>query len=288
VATYDSAVIVAVAPSRQEAELRSLVLSASGVPHQLLVAEGSWSVAVEPEDATRAQGALEAYERENEPSPHVQIAPPLEYGATHGGLALAAALIACHATFPASWQDAGSADATRILRGELWRAVTALTLHADAAHAAANAAGFAVFGAMLFRALGPGLGGALLLGAGIAANLADAVLQEPGHVVVGASGAVFAAIGALAGLQLARRWRLRRTAWLPVGAALGLLAMLGTSGERTDVLAHFLGLAVGLLLGALAGIALARPPRLPVQLALVAAALGIVVQCWRMALGSLL
>lgn len=284
----DTAVIVAVARSRQEAELRSLVLSASGIPHELLAGDGGWGVAVEPADAELAQSALQAYEQENAAPRPAPVARPLEYGETQGGLVLAGALLLGHALLPSAWHELGSADAARILHGELWRAATAITLHADAAHVAANAAGCAVFGTLLFRALGPGVGVALMLVAGVAANLVNAWLQGPQHVVVGASGAVFAAIGALAGLQLAQRWRLRRSAWLPVAAALGLLAMLGTSGERTDVLAHFFGLAFGLLLGALSGVALARPLRPPTQLALAAATLASIVQCWRMALGSLL
>jgi len=98
---------------------------------------------------------------------------------------------------------------------------------------------------------------------------------------------VFGAIGVLAGLQLTRRWRppsTRRGAWLPVAAALGLLAALGTAGERTDVLAHFLGLAFGVLLGALTALAAARPLHTPAQLALGAAAIAIVVHSWRLAL----
>jgi len=39
----------------------------------------------------------------------------------------------------ASWVERGSADAGRIVRGEWWRAVTALTLHADVAHTLGNA-----------------------------------------------------------------------------------------------------------------------------------------------------
>jgi hypothetical protein len=50
-----------------------------------------------------------------------------------------------------------------------------------------------------------------------------------------------------------RRTSLRgRPAWLPIGAALALLAMLGTEGQRVDLWAHGLGLAAGVLLGALA------------------------------------
>ncbi|MHC5212665.1 MAG: rhomboid family intramembrane serine protease, partial [Planctomycetota bacterium] len=150
------------------------------------------------------------------------------------------------------WWGAGIADATRIRGGEWWRAVTALTLHDDFAHLAGNL----VFGALFVGALCPVAGTGLTLLAtlvtGTAGNLLNAALQPDGHRSLGASTAVFSALGLLAALQWRRRARLRSgrlRRWTPVVAALLLLAYLGASGARVDVLAHVTGLACGLVGG---------------------------------------
>jgi rhomboid protease GluP len=90
-------------------------------------------------------------------------------------------------------------------------------------------------------------------------------------------------VGLLVGLQFAAHWRIRlqrRRAWLPIAAGLGLLAMLGTGGERTDIAAHAFGLAAGIPLGAIAASGLHRPPSRAVQAVLLAGALAIVVGAW--------
>ena len=63
-------------------------------------------------------------------------------------------------------------------------------------------------------------------------------------VSIGASTAVFGALGALAVLP-----QLRRRAWVPLGAGMALLAFLGTSG-RSDLAGHLCGFAAGVALGA--------------------------------------
>jgi membrane associated rhomboid family serine protease len=65
---------------------------------------------------------------------------------------------------------------------------------------------------------------------------------------------VFAALGLLGAFEWRRRAqtsvaRIRQRA--PIVVGLVLLGLLGTSGERTDVLGHCCGMAVGLVLGLL-------------------------------------
>ena len=105
------------------------------------------------------------------------------------------------------WFERGSADADRILHGELWRTVTALTLHADLAHVLSNAIGITVFLGALSSIMGPGLSSALVLLAGAGGNLANALIHGSSHVSIGASTSVFGAVGMLGGLGLARRGR---------------------------------------------------------------------------------
>ena len=74
-----------------------------------------------------------------------------------------------------------------ILAGELWRAVTALTLHADHAHLLSNAIACALFLSVVCGALGAGVGSALVLLAGAGGNLANALLHGSHRVSVGAA-----------------------------------------------------------------------------------------------------
>jgi len=150
------------------------------------------------------------------------------------------------------WFERGGADAGRLLQGEFWRTVTALTLHADLVHVLSNAVGMAVFLGAVSSLLGPGTGCALVLLAGASGNLANALLQPSTHVSIGASTSVFGAIGLLGGLGLARHRRrtlMRRRAWLPMAAAFALVGLLGTAGQRVDLWAHFFGFVCGGLLG---------------------------------------
>src|SRR2546428_375850 len=56
------------------------------------------------------------------------------------------------------WFQHGEADATRMMAGEWWRAVTALTLHADAPHLLGNAVAGALLVTAVCQQLGPGVG----------------------------------------------------------------------------------------------------------------------------------
>jgi membrane associated rhomboid family serine protease len=151
--------------------------------------------------------------------------------------------------------EAGQLGALSVRHGEWWRAITALTLHLDAAHIGANLAAGVWFGYLCGRLLGPGISWALIvLGAGCA-NLGEALLAPAGYTAVGASTAVFTALGLLASYswrdryRLAQRWALR---WAPLVAGVLLLAWTGTAGENTDVVAHLGGFGLGAVLGALA------------------------------------
>ena len=76
----------------------------------------------------------------------------------------------------------------------------------------------------------------LLAAAG--ANVLNAWVQSPAHRSIGASTAVFAALGLLVTYTW-RRGYLRDTPWrariAPIVAGLGLLAFTGTAGENTDL-----------------------------------------------------
>lgn len=152
------------------------------------------------------------------------------------------------------WISRGNADAGAIRAGQWWRAVTALTLHADGLHLLGNMTIGGLFIIFLCRALGSGFAWSLLLASGALGNLLNAWIQSPRHHSVGASTTVFGAVGLLAAINFLRdRQRLRRRWYLPLAAALALLALLGSEGENTDLGAHLFGFVVGIGLGLLTG-----------------------------------
>jgi len=260
----------------------SLVLAAVGIPHRVERAAFRWRLLVADADAERAAAALAAYDDERR---RATADVPGEHGAAWSGVVVAALLVAFHALAGPRWTDAGAAIAGRIRAGEVWRTVTALTLHADAPHVVSNAVACVVFVTAIARLLGPGVGGWLVLLAGAGGNAVNALVQRPGHESVGASTAIFGAIGILGGLQFGRK-RGERRAWLALGGSLALLAMLG-AGERVDLLAHLFGLVVGLVLGvAAAAIAPVAPAGRAVQWPLAAAAVATVAGAWAVALAQ--
>ncbi|MBI2390130.1 MAG: rhomboid family intramembrane serine protease [Deltaproteobacteria bacterium] len=239
----------------------SLVLKSQEIQHGVSSRPDGYYFTVEDRDVRRTVEALRAYEEENEDfRPRARVRERLPFASS-----LAAPLIAAAVTFffvitgpvalRSGWFAAGTADAQRLLHGEPWRAITALTLHADLAHVLGNALAGTVFLGFLFRRLGVGRGAFLVLVAGALANVANAAvhaaLHQP-HRSIGASTAVFAAVGVLAATQLTinhhagvRRWTDRVG---PVVGGVALLGMLGSSAH-SDLWAHLLGLVVGALLG---------------------------------------
>ena len=266
----------------------TLVLAAIAIPHELVEEAGVFAILVEESRAARAEDALAANDKElAQRAIAAATTTPMEYGRSWIGVAIALALIGFFGvTGPwsggARWFPAGAADAERLLHGQWWRSITALTLHADGAHVFGNAVACVVLVSALARIIGPGVGAWLLLLAGASANALTAWIHGVHHSV-GASTATFAAIGALAGLALARRAiaSSRRRWWHYVAAALALLGLLGTA-KGSDVLAHALGVVTGGALGALVGMLLPRPPGRAVQWTLtLAAALAVVAAWWR-------
>jgi rhomboid protease GluP len=289
----DSELPLRVTGDQRLVEEWELVLLAQGMSPSVRWSADGIVLSVPEEEINRARSALSAYESENaakriEENEPVGSADSFAASAVGGLLILAFFSVTVLTNPTMSWFERGSADADKMLNGEFWRTVTALTLHADVAHALSNAVALALFLGAVSSVLGTGLGCALILLAGAGGNLLNALLHGSPHVSVGASTAVFGAVGVLGGLGVVmRRARTlnRRRAWLPVAAALALLGMLGTGGGRVDIWAHFSGLLVGGILGMLAALVAQRPPASGIhQWVCGSAAVGVLVYCWMLAL----
>lgn len=239
------------------------VLAAAGFDYRLSHEGGVWVIHLPSDQSVAALGEIDEYEVSEAlyaaPRPR---RPPLAFRFSHEIYTTIWAVLfvsGCFIIFGSATHGtaagrAGAADAERICNGEWWRTVTALTLHADAAHLLGNLFGLVFLGYLVARIMGPGLGWFLVLAAGGAGNAAIAALVSPHHVSVGASTAVFGALGILVGFsgtQKAFLGRDERRAWrtelFPLGAGLSILAMWGAS-PGTDMAAHLTGFVAGLIL----------------------------------------
>ncbi|MGV3755780.1 MAG: rhomboid family intramembrane serine protease [Verrucomicrobiota bacterium] len=146
---------------------------------------------------------------------------------------------------------AGIMDSERFVLGEWWRLFTAVTLHHDLAHLAANCG----IGLLLFGLAGAryGLGLALLAAyaAGVIGNLAGWFLYEPPYRSLGASGMVMGALGMLIARPVIGQGlpgRQRQRLLVALGAGVMLFLLLGAN-PQSDMVAHAGGFVAGLLLG---------------------------------------
>jgi rhomboid protease GluP len=242
--------------SARQTDLWALVLESRNIPYMVTRSEDGWELSVPVGFHAEAEKELRLFEEENRDWPPPA---PKENPLAENTLATLSVLLLL-ATFhnitlldlkqPIDWVALGSADSARILSGQWWRTATALTLHAGWLHLLGNLTIGGVFIVLLCRELGSGLAWILLLGSGILGNLANALMQPFDHDSIGASTLVFGAVGILAATTMLRkRHQVRKQRLLPVAAALGLLALLGTEGKNTDLGAHFFGFLAGMALG---------------------------------------
>lgn len=281
-------VAVALENRQRAAEEWGLALGSQGIDARVLRRPQGFFVEVPEEREEEALRLLETYVRENAPAPPPppEASWPFPVEAMAGfaagllGLFFVTGTRAARGTAFAE----GSAHAGRILSGEYERVFTALTLHADLGHVLGNALSGSLFVGFLARRLGFGVALSLCIAAGAGGNLLNAWLHQARHDSVGASTAIFAAVGGLAALVLPRRNRRTDRPWIvSVGAGLGILAMLGT-GERADLWAHFFGLACGFGLALPLAWRLREPPPPATQWAAGGAALLALAGAWWRAL----
>ena len=268
------------------------MLDAIGVPYERRTTATGSSLWVLPEHHPRAALELQQYLRENR-RPPPPVAWPSHPHALYGVIGYMAVLLAVTlATLMRvgnqNWKSAGVLDAGFLERGEWWRVVTALTLHGDVLHLMSNLAFGALFGYPAARLFGPGIAWLMILLGGAFAYGIDALLHPPMHHLLGASTAVFTALGLVAAYgwrRHLRHWSPWMRASAPLVAGIALLAFTGTGGENTDILAHLVGFAVGAGIGAAcAHLPMPAPGRDGLQWAAGLAAVAIVAVAWLFAL----
>jgi membrane associated rhomboid family serine protease len=149
----------------------------------------------------------------------------------------------------------GGLHAASVREGEVFRIVTAPLLHLHVHHFALNLGGLLAFGAALEAQVGHARF-LLLVGLSmISGSLVSVALPTPTGVVVGASGALFGMIGAMAALAL-REWQdppplLRRARWVLPVVLVGDAALALLIPGRVGWSAHLGGFAGGMVAAAL-------------------------------------
>lgn len=284
------------AARKRVAEEWAFVLVAEGIDARVVRREAGFGVEVPLADRVAACASIASWEEERRERRARRAVPPAPVASRFElalAYALALGLLAFHAGLDLSGRasafvERGESQAVHVLGGELWRLVTALTLHADLPHVVGNTLFGGLFLAALAGRLGMGLSLLAFVITGALGNLANALYYGSAHSSIGASTGVFGLVGVLAGLAAWQRHQTAppgRGAWVAFAAGLGILAMLGSGGPRVDFSAHVFGLAVGALTGLLLATAMAtraRPGRGGQWLA-GACAGGVLLGCWGLA-----
>jgi membrane associated rhomboid family serine protease len=240
-----------------------LVLDAKGLSYERIQSGELWMLWVPPESAEAAREELSRYASERterrEPRPRLVPFPGSAYGAAmYAFVLILVAYCAGAGVFGVNWLDLGALDSRAGGAGDWWRCLTALTLHMDQEHLMGNVLFGVGIGVLAGRVFGPGIAWLSVLLAGATGNYLDMLMSPPWHRAIGASTAVFAALGLLAGFGWGQRLsgrdrpgRDRLYRWAPLFAGVCLLAFLGSGAENqhVDVLGHVLGFLSGTVLG---------------------------------------
>jgi len=220
------------------------------------------------ETSTRAMEEIDAYERELEetireqPSREGPFSHPAGWGVYFLWALCLTVILYLQPLHPGLEDRGASSSIDLIEHHEWWRPLTALFLHADYEHLLGNLLSGLFFATLVSSSIGVWRGWALILTCGAIGNATVSWLVWPeAYRSIGASTAVFAALGILSGLGLAWMLRLRgRVAWLrviaPVVAGIVVLGMTGSGlpESNTDVLGHVFGFAAGVVAGTLSGL----------------------------------
>jgi membrane associated rhomboid family serine protease len=301
--------LTAIGPVASERKVKdwALVLQSMSVWHVIRRSYAGWVLLVNDADYASASTSIDRYEAENRDWPPRRTKERPRHSSS---LVIPVVFVALLAFFMVTgpsergsfWFAHGVAVSSQVLSSAPWQAVTALTLHANATHVLSNVVSGTVFASAVQRRLGSGGAALAVLASGILGNVGNALYYRAlgaDHGSLGASTAVFGAIGLLAATELLlhRTEAGRKRSWVeiagPIVGGFALLGELGSGGGsydefgrdlpvrdlKTDLGAHLFGFLAGLLIGVVTALVMRRRPTLAVDL-------GSGVQTHEVALGS--
>jgi len=237
----------------------SLVLSAMGIPHSVIEeSDKNFSLKVEKGFEDRAIEEIRLYEEENKRNITRGYLKPANQGFNPFIFSMTIAFFALLFVFQSFlysldyyklFLEIGNASSQDILKGEIWRCVTSITLHVDLGHFLSNAFIGSLILYFLFCDSGIGIGLFFFLLSGFLGNLSGAFIHPQEFHSVGASGAIFGAFGILTALRIIEARNIQKKSFfVQVGSAIAFLSLFGLE-EFSDVTGHILGLLCGFILG---------------------------------------
>ncbi len=290
----DERTIVFDSGDRQACSDRALVLLSLKIPYAILSDNSRYRLVVPVEFGEKAKFEIWQYDIENRPVPRPKPRLVPDFQNAVPGVVIYIAIVwlvawlAGESVLNKDWVSAGRVDGELIRQGEWWRTLTALTLHGGFRHLAGNIGFGILFGILAGRLFGSGLTWLCVVLASGLANTLNTLLLAPDHRSIGASTAVFAALGLIAGfvwrakLMAQDRWAYRLG---PIIGGIALLAYTGTGGPDTDIGAHLAGFVCGFGFGMFLTLLPKIPSSHQFQLICGTSAVAIVVIAWVIALG---
>lgn len=247
----------------ENAHEHALVILAMKQPCWVVAGDGTYDLMADSSAIRQIHAEIDAYENEREAPAPAPVPEDPVFRFPAGRAAVALWIIALLASFAwqsrhPGWTDFGASSSTGLIdHHEWWRPFTSLFLHADTPHLVGNLVAGTFFGTLVARSIGAAKGWPMILACGALGNtLTSLVVWPDPFVSIGASTAVFGALGILSGMGFASllQHRIRLSPARTAAPVIGGFIVLGLMGGgapdgNTDVLGHFLGFASGLACG---------------------------------------
>lgn len=243
-------------PTTRKAHEAGLAILASGHHYWVYPGEDCYVLAVHRKDAEKLRREVEVAELKNRFWPPVSLDLPTKSIRKAPTILFALSLVGmffAQDTIPHLEALGMNSSDGVVNEGQWWRIFTAITLHADIGHLAGNLLGISLFTYLSCRYMGNGLAWFLIVSLAGLSNLTNAFLRagEP-FFSLGASTAVFAALGLLTGFPIGAYLKTREPIqsrdWLiPFFGGCILFAWMGGGEFPTDVAGHLWSFVYGLV-----------------------------------------
>ena len=231
-----------------------LLLLARKIPFSLNAQSTVWKYTIPIKHKNFTMNEISLYQNENRPIEKAFLDNKFSFSPVNSVVVLCFILFHFIAKSEGLYQQLiqkGMLSANKALSGEWVRVFTALTLHGSALHLFSNMALLWLFSCVVSQYWGAGQAWLYILLSGGMGNLMNALFFQSNHNSIGASTAVFGALGIMSGIRV-RLGTVRCQSFkyrvAPLVAAICLLALLGAD-PNTDIMAHAFGLISGALIG---------------------------------------